>query len=393
LILSSELIRMRRRKGLIFPLYATDDHLGLSKTLVSVHEEYLGKMRGDLKDALVSCEELGHDYKLVRGLSALLEERCSFESRAVVSPADARRAVFEEASGRVVDSEAERNRVLSTVAFRLGVSVINLDRSLYADLQAEQELVGFDRVTPLDLLMEYNFSLVLALLLYAVKFELSYRGRDKGILELAGKLGKCSVGGLHESQRVTVELGSVRGSGYRASQFEEIVSLLTSKRDWTLSAYVRYPVSAGKTYRLEVSHDGDGVMIKPRLRRETPLVRPAPRVTTAIKVKRDIVDVLDTAMKLGVTETEVVEQLEGKGFLDIGGVMITQGKLLEVREAIESAPDMRFDTLRRLLRGLGCRNPVQLLEALGYTVEWNRDRGQSLVYRVGGKRKVGRASA
>ena len=65
---------------------------------------------------------------------------------------------------------------------------------------------------------------MLALLLYAVKFELSYRGRDKGILELAGKLGKCSVGGLHESERVVVELGSVRGSGYRASQFEEIVS-------------------------------------------------------------------------------------------------------------------------------------------------------------------------
>ena len=384
---------MRRRKGLIFPLYATDDHLGLIKTLVSVHEEHLSKMREELRDALVSCEELGHDYKLVRGLSALLEERCIFESRAVVSPVDARRAVFEEASGRVVDSEAERNRVLSTVAFRLGVSVVNLDRSLYADLQAEQELMGFDRVTPLDLLMEYNFSLVLALLLYAVKFELSYRGRDKSILELAGKLGKYSVGGLHESQRVVVELGSVRGSGYRASQFEEIVSLLMTKRDWTLSAYVRYPVSAGKTYRLEVSHDGDGVMIKPRSRREVPLVRPAPRVTTAIKVKRDIVDVLDTAMKLGLTETEVVEQLEGKGFLDLGGVMITQGKFLEVREAIESAPDMRFDTLRRLLRGLGCRNPVQLLEALGYTVEWNRDRGQSLVYRVGGMRKIRGASA
>ena len=358
-----------------------------------MHEEHLGRMRGELKEALDSCEELGHDYKLVRGLSALLEERCSFESRAVISPADARRAVFEEASRRVVGSKEERDRVLSTVAFRLGVSVIDLDRSLYADLQAEQELVRFDQVTPLDLLKEYNYSVVLVLLQYAVKVELSYRGRDEGILELVGKLGKCSVGSLNESQRVVVELGAVRGSGYKASQFEEITSILMSKRDWTLSAYVRYPVSAGKTYRLEVSHDSDGAMIKPRSRGKVPLVRPAPEVAATIDVKRDIVDVVNTAMKLGVTEAEVVEHLEGRGFLDLGGVMITPGKLLDVREAIEGSPDMMFDTLRQILKGLGCRNPVQLLEALGYTVEWNRDRGQSRVHRVGGTRKIGGASA
>jgi hypothetical protein len=98
-------------------------------------------------------------------------------------------------------------------------------------------------------------------------------------------------------------------------------------------------------------------------------------------------------MKLGVTEAEVVEQLEGRGFLDLRGIMITPGKLLEVREAIEGAPDMRFDTLRQLLRRLGCRSPVQLLEALGYTVEWNRDRGQSLVYRVGEMKKIKGTSA
>jgi predicted nuclease of restriction endonuclease-like RecB superfamily len=160
--------------------------------LVSVYKEHLGKMKGELREALSACEELGHDYKLVRGLIALLEERCIFGSRAVVSPVDARKAVFKETSSRVVDSEKERGRVLSTVAFRLGISVIDLDRSLYADLEAEKELFGFGRVTPLDLLKEYNFSLVLALLLYAVKVEISFRGRDEVSRNLSKSWGNAA---------------------------------------------------------------------------------------------------------------------------------------------------------------------------------------------------------
>jgi hypothetical protein len=190
-----------------------------------------------------------------------------------------------------------------------------------------------------------------------------------------------------------VELESVKNTGYSASKLEEVISLLMSKKEWILSAYINYPVSAGKTYRLDVNPSSDGIMIKPHERGGTPLVRPTPRVSTIIKVKRDIVDVVDLATKLGVTEGEVIEQLEKSGFLDLGGVMITSKKLLEVREAIESAPDMRFDTLRQLLRGLDCRNPIQLLESLGYTVEWNRDRDQSLVYKIGGIKKLRGTSA
>ena len=43
---------------------------------------------------------------------------------------------------------------------------------------------------------------------------------------------------------------------------------------------------------------------------------------------------------------------------------------------------MRFDSVRGLLRGLGVKQPVPVLEALGYEIDWNRDRGESLVYRL-----------
>ena len=38
--------------------------------------------------------------------------------------------------------------------------------------------------------------------------------------------------------------------------------------------------------------------------------------------------------------------------------------------------------VRQVLRGVGVKEPVPLLEALGYIVEWNRDRDESLVYRI-----------
>jgi len=96
-----------------------------------------------------------------------------------------------------------------------------------------------------------------------------------------------------------------------------------------------------------------------------------------------VVDVADVARRLRVTEDEVREMYRGGGFLDLGGILITGAKRDEVVEALEGSSDMRFGAVRVLLRGLGVRSPVPVLEALGYDVEWNRDRDESLVYRLG----------
>jgi len=90
--------------------------------MVSVHEEHVGRTRGELNHALTGCEELGHNYKLVRGLSAVLEGRCTFQSRAHIDPLKARRALFEEAANQVIATDDDRNRVFSAVAFRMGIS-------------------------------------------------------------------------------------------------------------------------------------------------------------------------------------------------------------------------------------------------------------------------------
>ena len=58
MILPSEVVRVRRRKGVIKPVYASEAEESLAKTIVSVFEEHVGRTRGELKEALGDCEML-----------------------------------------------------------------------------------------------------------------------------------------------------------------------------------------------------------------------------------------------------------------------------------------------------------------------------------------------
>jgi predicted nuclease of restriction endonuclease-like RecB superfamily len=357
----------------------------LVKTLITVYEEHVGKTRGELIGVLRGCEELGFAYKLVRGLSTVLEDRCVFQSRASIPPIEARRALFEEAARRVIATEDDRKRALSAVAFRMGVSTYDLDRSLYADLDEEQELTAFDTVPPLEVLAEYNFALTLALLTHARRLELTYKGKDVEIEELVGKLGRPNITGVGGATKMAVEWKPTRRMGYKASQLENILSLLMSKKGWGLAADVVYPLNSGKVNRLEISEKLEGKMIKPR-KKEKVVTAETPLKRETLKLPRgEIIDVQREAFRLGVTEDELKKRFMevGAGYIDMGGVLITEAKRDEIEEALSGMTDVRFKAVRGILRKLGCRSPLPVLEALGYDVEWNRDRDESVVYKIG----------
>ncbi len=379
MMLPPDLIRVRRRKGVIRPTYASDEHLSLAKTLVSVHEENIGGTRGELSDALSGCEELGFDYKLVRGLSAVLEEHCFFQSRAVVSPMNARSSLFDEAARVVVATDEDRKRVLTTVAFRMGVSAEDLEKSLYADLYDEQELSDFKAIQPTDLLKKYNFALTLALLAHAKQLELTYRVKDEEIEELCNKLGKCNVL-RNGSTKVIAEWKPTSRIGYKASLLEDLLSRLLSKEGWELAADVVYSIGSGKIYRFEISYRLEGKLLKPSERIKELVQRAQPKHEPVSRPKGEIIDVQETALKLGITETDLKKMYEE--YVDLGGILITKEKLNEVKGAIENAVDMRLKAVQQILKNLGCRNPIPVLEALGYAVEWVKDRGDSKVYRL-----------
>ena len=49
MMLAPEHIRVRRRKGVMNPIYASEEELGLAKTLVSVHRDAVERTRRELR--------------------------------------------------------------------------------------------------------------------------------------------------------------------------------------------------------------------------------------------------------------------------------------------------------------------------------------------------------
>jgi hypothetical protein len=381
LMLPPELIRARRRQGLIRLSYASEAELSLAKTLISVYVDHVGGKRGLLDDALSGCEELGYDYKLVRGFSWVLEGRCSFEAESPVDSRTARREVFREAGRRVVASEEERNRVLSAAAFRLGVSVEELNRSIFADLEDEHLLRSFDPLEPMVLILEYNFSLTLGLLAHARRLEVTYRGPPEELGRLASRIGRSSSKASGGLTTTVAEWRATSRMGYKSAHIEALLARLLSMGFWSLSSEVVYPLKSRRAYRLELGSDLEGRLIKPPEVKPTALVERPKVVSAPPRPRGDVVVVADVARRMGLTEDEVRE-MYGEDFLDLGGVLLTEGKRDEILGALEGSGDMTFGGVRRLLKELGVKDPLAVLEAFGYLIEWERDRDESRVYRL-----------
>ncbi len=391
MILNPELIRVRRKKGTITPLYANEQELSLAKTLISIFKDFKGKTRKELREALLDCEELGYDYKLVRGLSSVLEDKCYFDSITVVKPLEARKLVFSEAGQQIVSNVEQRNKIMAKVAFLLGISTIELEQSLFADLDDEHILTRFDEPIPMDLLKEYNFALIIGLATYGKRIDVTFSGIDKVLENFIKRLGDTRFSSLSGKSRIIAEWSPGTQSGYRGMLLKDIFVRLLDLDDWILTASVVFPLKVGKTYRLIIRGDIEGKTMSYNQRKEIPLI---PTTSFAIKPKKTsqsrkkktpsggLVIIDEIAHKMKLTEDEVREIYHEESLLDLGNILISKELKKRILDAIDSAPDMKLNSISKTLKGLGVKQPVSVLMALGFEIDWNRNRKESLVYRI-----------
>ena len=188
-MLPSPLLRARSWRGRLFIKFAKGYpiELELARELISTFEKHVGMKFKELSDSLEEIEEyyesLGIDYRLVRGLSILLERRCEFSKpETLVRPRRARKVVFEWCNmkfGGFVLSQQERNSVLNKAAWELGVSREELEEALWADHEENLELISFEPIGEEELLKLYNRSLLQTALFKALNLVL--RTRAPGI--------------------------------------------------------------------------------------------------------------------------------------------------------------------------------------------------------------------
>lgn len=190
-MLPSNLLRVKLSKGKVSPVFATLDQtsMALAEQMIEVYQASVGEKQGSLMQRMKSLEEGALDYKLVRGLAALLDRRCVFEIESQVDPKMARQVVFEEASKRRAVSVEERKKVIEDVSLRLNTSPETLEKSLWSDIEEELVLRKFQPIDPPSLIKRYNLSLAQTLLFKCMRMEFTSSGNWKNIFRAIKWLG------------------------------------------------------------------------------------------------------------------------------------------------------------------------------------------------------------
>ncbi|MBD0300507.1 MAG: DUF790 family protein, partial [Nitrososphaera sp.] len=198
----------------IFPLFCTkEDDIELAKKIIHEFEQTwkTKEKKAALEDRISTIEEsdAGSDYKLVRGLYALLERRCRFKSsdsnsngdigtnntviNPFIDPPRIRKEVFEESSKRgFALTELERREIADTVAskFHLPSHDVVL-KTMWSDLDDNLIIEHFDTIGPEALVGWYNLSLMQTLLFNCTKLDFYISGglNWKHVLRTVKRLG------------------------------------------------------------------------------------------------------------------------------------------------------------------------------------------------------------
>ncbi len=191
-MLPSNLLAVRSRQGKIRPVYVTIDqaHLELASNLIKTYERHVSQRKGELIKSLRAFEEIGFDYRLVRGLCALLDRSATFVPYTHVDPREARREVFREANRyTLVASQETRQQVIARAALQLGISPSELEESLWSDWEEQLVLDCVAPPSPQDLLQQYNLSLTQTLLFKATSLEFTAGNNYQSIFRRLKYLG------------------------------------------------------------------------------------------------------------------------------------------------------------------------------------------------------------
>lgn len=276
-MLTSDLLVTRISRGKIRPAYAALDseNLELAELIIETFRQHVGKTYGDLLAELEGYEEM--NYRFIRGLSQLLGRRAVVETSSAVDPSRAREAVFEACEGMAL-FPAEREEALQKAAKSISVSVSDLEKSIWADLEENQILKEFNPPAPAELLRQYNISLTQTMLFRAVDLDIWITGDFQRVLWKILRSGLMysledtqeEKGGKKESEKTDgkKDIGKLKSvhlhldgpaSLFRMSErygnsFAKLFPILLESKGWRLKAGILYKGYQGKKI-LEFSLD------------------------------------------------------------------------------------------------------------------------------------------
>jgi len=263
-MLPSNLLRARISGGRIRPVFVglDADAVALAERITGIYRDGVGKRKGELLERLKEVENEGHDFKLVRGLSTLLERRCVFEAESELNPVEARKAVFREASIVKASSQEDRRRVLRKVSAELATSPEALEKTLFCDMEEELIMRDFKPLPNDTLLKYYNLSVTQTLLFKSLRVEFSASGNWKNIFREVKRLGLIysvergdGVGGEQGQGQFKVSLDGplslFKMTERYGTSIAKLLPQITASDSWTIKAEILARSRGGKIYNFE----------------------------------------------------------------------------------------------------------------------------------------------
>ncbi|MRG91937.1 DUF790 family protein [Polyangium spumosum] len=237
-MLTSDLLRVRRKGGRVVPRYLRGDDAELAKDLakdfVRILASGVGRSRDEIEAALDAVPVPADARLLGEGLRKVLDASCTWSVPSGVDPEEIRREVFLAAAKahRALDvrSEFDRESVLAEIAPRLGKTPAEIDAALYADLRENERLEAFRSIGPEALLERYDLGLAQAILLKATRVTIRVAGegpdRYRRLFRAARFHGLIHVveGSPAEGYRITLDgpwslFDAVQKYGLRLAMF------------------------------------------------------------------------------------------------------------------------------------------------------------------------------
>jgi predicted nuclease of restriction endonuclease-like RecB superfamily len=212
-MLPADLLKARTSRGRIYPVYALLDPsiIDLAEKIIEAFDKNIGRKKKHLIETLKEYEDEGVDYRLIRGLSKLLERRCVFEVESPANPTEVRMKTFEEASKVGVVSLEDRERVIKHVGNILNLTPEDVEKTLYSDIEEELILRRFDSLQAETLIRYYNLALTQTLLFKCLRIEFTASDNWKRIFRSVKHLGlmysveKEEKDSYHHSYRIAVD--------------------------------------------------------------------------------------------------------------------------------------------------------------------------------------------
>lgn len=170
----------------IVPHYLTLHDEPWLRSLLDECARFAGRKRTELQERLREPLPTRAPKAKLRIAIHVLDGLCRERTTSAVPPKEARVAVFREASV----TQARRLAVITRVAESFGVTAVELENALFADLRGERRVAELPKsVTPSQLALDANIAIVTSLVRRAAHVRISVWGNSRALVRHARLMG------------------------------------------------------------------------------------------------------------------------------------------------------------------------------------------------------------